>query len=114
MAGEPTRIPKADLVRTEELCDLFLEYAEKHTEPATYRWYKYFLKNFSGTGLHERLPDDLIKLVILSKLDRERLISLLNEDIDELSREELLSKVNELRGILKVAKTITPDVIAGE
>ena len=46
MARDLDTMPKAQDILTAQVCDLFLDHAERHNEPATYRWYKYFLQDF--------------------------------------------------------------------
>ena len=46
-AGEP--IPTASRLSARELLAQFLEWAEKHTRPASYDWYSYYLKRFART-----------------------------------------------------------------
>jgi hypothetical protein len=44
-AGET--IPATSRLSARELLAQFLEWAEKHTRPASYEWYSYFLKSFA-------------------------------------------------------------------
>jgi integrase len=46
MAADPTTVPKADEIRVCQVCDLFLQWSEKHHKPDTFRWYGYFLQSF--------------------------------------------------------------------
>lgn len=47
MATDPTHLPKADEIKVCQVCDLFLDYSERHHQPDTYRGYKDFLQDFS-------------------------------------------------------------------
>lgn len=46
MASDPATMPKAQDILAAQVCDLFLDFAERHNETGTFRWYKYFLQNF--------------------------------------------------------------------
>lgn len=46
MATDPAHLPKAAVVKVCQVCDLFLDYSEKHHEPATYSSYQTFLQDF--------------------------------------------------------------------
>jgi hypothetical protein len=41
IAADPANLPKPDVILTCQVCDLFLDYSERHNDPATYRWYKH-------------------------------------------------------------------------
>ncbi len=58
MATDPAHLPKAAEVKVCQVADLFLDYSEKHHEPATYGSYKTFLQDFCdmyGTLLRREL-----------------------------------------------------------
>jgi integrase len=46
MAAGTGKLPDADALRVATICDLFLDYSEKHHTPDTYRGYKDFLQDF--------------------------------------------------------------------
>jgi integrase len=46
MADEGGQIPEPTRFDVAALCDLFLDYSQKHNEPATYEWYRSFLQDF--------------------------------------------------------------------
>jgi integrase len=46
MAEDPANLPKAGEVRVAVVCDLFLDWSQKHHEPGTYEWYRHFLQDF--------------------------------------------------------------------
>jgi integrase len=46
MAGDPATLTKTKDLLTSQVCDLFLDHASRHNEPATYAWYKSFLQDF--------------------------------------------------------------------
>ncbi len=46
MAANPANLPKASDLRVAVVCDLFLDFSEKHHTPDTYRGYKDFLQDF--------------------------------------------------------------------
>jgi len=46
MAAEPGNLPPPKDILTRQVCDLFLGHASRHTEPATYEWYRHFLQDF--------------------------------------------------------------------
>ena len=46
MAADPASLPKAAEVKVCQVCDLFLDYSEKHHAADTYRGYKDFLQDF--------------------------------------------------------------------
>jgi hypothetical protein len=46
MAADPTNPPKAADLEVCQVCDLFLDYSEKHHAAETYRGYKDFLQDF--------------------------------------------------------------------
>ena len=46
MARDPATMPRAEDILAAQVCDLFLDFAERHNEPGTYRWYRYFLQSF--------------------------------------------------------------------
>ncbi len=47
MAADPANLPKAADLKVCQVCDLFLDYSEKHHAADTYRGYKDFLQDFS-------------------------------------------------------------------
>ena len=68
MATDPATLPSPADIFTVQVCDLFLGYAERHNEPATYRWYQYFLQRFCD--LHGRvLAKDLKPIHVTRWLD---------------------------------------------
>src|SRR5579875_1348733 len=46
MAIDPANLPKASNLKVCQVCDLFLDFSEKHHIPDTYRGYKDFLQDF--------------------------------------------------------------------
>ena len=46
ISSDLKELPKADKLRTQELCSLFLDFSERHHEPATYDNYRHFLRSF--------------------------------------------------------------------
>lgn len=69
MATAPEALPKAAVILACQVCDLFLDHAERHNEPATYRWYRHFLQNFCEA--FGRLPaKDLKPIHVTRWLDR--------------------------------------------
>ena len=46
MAADPASLPKASDLKVCQVCDLFLDYSEKHHTEDTYRGYKDFLQDF--------------------------------------------------------------------
>jgi site-specific recombinase XerD len=46
MASGSGKLPEADTLRVATICDLFLDYSEKHHVPDTFRWYKDYLQDF--------------------------------------------------------------------
>lgn len=46
MAADPANLPKADALAVRVLCDLFLDYSQRHHQPGTYANYKSFLQSF--------------------------------------------------------------------
>jgi hypothetical protein len=48
MATSSRKLPAAETLRVCQVCDLFLDYSEKHHTSDTYRSYKDFLQDFCG------------------------------------------------------------------
>jgi integrase len=46
MATDPANLPKAADIKVCQVCDLFLDYSERHHQPDTFRGYKDFLQDF--------------------------------------------------------------------
>ncbi len=46
MAADPASLPKTDSLHVATVCDLFLDFSQKHHAPDTYRGYKDFLQDF--------------------------------------------------------------------
>jgi integrase len=46
MANGSGKLPEADTLRVATVCDLFLDYSEKHHVPDTFAWYKQYLQDF--------------------------------------------------------------------
>ena len=46
MASGSGKLPEADTLRVATVCDLFLDYSEKHHVPDTFAWYKQYLQDF--------------------------------------------------------------------
>ena len=65
MASDPANLPKADLILTAQVADLFLSHSEKHNERATYLWYKHFLQSFST--LYGRVPAHELKPIHVTR-----------------------------------------------
>ncbi len=68
MATDPANIPKVESAQVCQLCDLFLDYSERHHAPETYQGYRDFLQDFSlmyGTIVAK----DLIPLHVTRWLD---------------------------------------------
>jgi integrase len=58
MASDPANLPKASDIKVCQVCDLFLDWSEKHHEPDTYHGYRDFLQDFCemyGTLLAKEL-----------------------------------------------------------
>ncbi len=68
MATADRKLPAADTLRVCQVCDLFLDYSQKHHEPATYRGYKDFLQDFCQL-LGTMLGRDLKPLHVTRWLD---------------------------------------------
>src|SRR5262249_15823841 len=47
MACDPANLPKHEEIKVSQVCDLFLNWSQKHHKPDTYNWYRYFLQSFS-------------------------------------------------------------------
>jgi len=58
MDTDPANLPKADTLVAAQVCDLFLDHAQKHTAPDTYANYKHFLQSFC-TAFGRTLAADL-------------------------------------------------------
>ena len=59
MASGSGKLPEADTLRVATICDLFLDYSEKHHVLDTFRWYKDYLQDFCdlyGTLLVDLKP----------------------------------------------------------
>jgi integrase len=65
MAADPANLPKPADIRTVQVCDLFLDHAERHNEPATFRWYQHFLQSFCD--LHGRVPAKDLKPIHVTR-----------------------------------------------
>lgn len=46
MASGTGKLPDADTLRVAVICDLFLEYSQRHHTPDTYHWYRDYLQDF--------------------------------------------------------------------
>ena len=46
MANGSGKLPDADTLRVATICDLFLDYSEKHHVPDTFSWYRGYLQDF--------------------------------------------------------------------
>ena len=46
MAADPANVPRADDLKVCVVCDLFLDWSEKHHKPDTFRGYRDFLQDF--------------------------------------------------------------------
>ena len=46
MANGSGKLPDADTLRVATICDLFLDYSQKHHVPDTYHWYRGYLQDF--------------------------------------------------------------------
>jgi integrase len=46
MASGAARLPDAESLAVATVCDLFLDFSEKHHSPDTYRWYRDYLQDF--------------------------------------------------------------------
>ena len=51
MASGSGKLPEADTLRVAAVCDLFLDYSEKHHVPDTFAWYKQYLQDSDRSGL---------------------------------------------------------------
>lgn len=65
MAYDPANLPKTATIRVCQVCDLFLDWSSKHHKPDTYKWYRYFLQNFSDQ--HGQLSAHDIKPLHVTK-----------------------------------------------
>ena len=53
MAADPAHIPPASTLTVLQVCDLFLDYSDRHHAPDTYQNYRHFLQSFCN--FHGRL-----------------------------------------------------------
>jgi integrase len=65
MAADPANLPKPDAILTAQVLDLFLDYSQRHNEPATFAWYRHFLQSFCG--LYGRLPARELKPIHVTR-----------------------------------------------
>jgi hypothetical protein len=65
MATDPTNLPVGEKLLTAQLCDLFLDYSERHNERETYDHYKRFLQSFSE--LYGRIPAQKLKPIHVTR-----------------------------------------------
>src|SRR5262245_58746327 len=40
MAADPATLPEAEDIKVCQVCDLFLDWSQRHHKPETYQWYK--------------------------------------------------------------------------
>jgi integrase len=71
MSSDPATLPKPDEIKVCQVCDLFMDWSQKHHESETYDWYLHFLQDFSD--LFGTLPAaDLKPLHVTRWLDSHR------------------------------------------